>query len=881
MRKIKKPSRKIKKYEEAGQLDKLNLRLGSVTSAVNLAGDLKNTISNWGDSTKTQKAAGVFNSAGDAFGTMKSVPGLGMIAGIGEGVLKGVGAIAGMFPGKDGKAKAREEANQQVRLDRYNSGTLFSKHGGTLPPSSEYKIMPSAKSGRKAPITKLTEDMDIIGNDATFSHSSQDDIPTDTNNDGQEDLRMEGGEIILKNKDGQYMLNKKIAKPFSKKASILAKGDNISKNTLNHPKFGLKVKAIQENDANLASKGMFDRTSAFGGMITQGKGYANGDGDNIKKETVNLSPKNYQKLAKDKPVMTPQDFQKYLSDTGRINIKTYQVGPVDKGAQVREDGGEFDGDKKKKPAMPKRSDFATQEAFNDANRLWIKSLNGKSKVTTVGSKTHSGDSFGMNTLKVGLPVTVGSGLLGAAVAARYNHVNKPYPNAANPQLYQEKHADPLKTGLITAGVGASSYFLTKGLQKWLNNRPSKCAGGYCSHGEGGTLKERLYETVTRKTRNHFDEYTDKILEKGDYPAEYYLNSGPHSDFHKAVNTTFGPVKLQKDWNRKRLMREQMDEKEGYKRGGKIKKYDLAGNTGGPYRTDNPMVTEDYTPTSVPERKINPFVAPEEGYSPYFSAYKFPPGDNIQMNKIEPTAIPTNTSNTMYSVATPKISKAAKKGLPPMKIPSNPSNRERITGGEGIAGVGAMLGTGLKALALKRNKSLPFKLSDISSNLGESYSKALSGLDFGENEAIKDIQGKTNQALDFSSNPSYQSRLANSRNVLKGQASNIAQTRGHFSNLRANMRGQFASDLARQTSQNRTVENQVNQQEIDKRTQGWMDISQDLVNNSFNMGYLANARRYRDDLNRDYEWDGSTYRVKSRAESREKFGGKIKRPKKIK
>lgn len=86
-----------------------------------------------------------------------------------------------------------------------------------------------------------------------------------------------------------------------------------------------------------------------------------------------------------------------------------------------------------------------------------------------------------------------------------------------------------------------------------------------------------------------------------------------------------------------------------------------------------------------------------------------------------------------------------------------------------------------------------------------------------------------------------------------------------------MRGQFASDLARQTSQNRTVENQVNQQEIDAKTENWQNIAQDLTNNSFNMGYLANARKYRQDLNRDYEWDGSTYKVK-----RTSLGGKIKK-----
>lgn len=625
--------------------------LGLLSSAPAFMQEAINTRKVFGDSdsTKTQKADAALGSIGkgtEMVGDAIPIPGISQIVkGVGKGIDM-VGNIVGMFPGQDGKKQAREAQNEQTRLNKFQSGTLFSKEGGTLP-SSEYKILPSNKSSRKAPIQKLTKDMEIVSQSGQFSHNSNDDIPVDTNNDNQEDLRMEGGEIILKQKDGgQYMLNKKISKVLKPKALALSKGDKISQNTLE--KY-LKPNAIKLNDENLIAKGLTDRVSALGGIMSTGKKYANGDGGTTK-PTVTLSPNTYNKLAKDKPVMTPQEFQKYLVDTGRTNIKTYTQGIPDKGAQVKKHGGKFK---------------------------------------------------------------------------------------------------------------SSKYY---------------DAGKFQGEYEPGDLQEAM----TQRTLSFSpDSLTDPMTERDFRRVQNNLKQN-NSDKQDVSNlSTFTPV--------------------------------------------TPVQSLNYN-VAVPGRE---------------------------------SLMSGSTSNKTGSIKN--------------------TSRAGLTTGESIAGVGAMLGTGLKALALKRNKSLPIDSSHITNALRRKQDKAEDLLIGAENESIQRVQGSVNKALDSTSYPSVQARLANMRNTIKGGASAESQVRSDYATRLAGLKSQNASTLAGMESQNYFATNDRRQQEIDKRTQGWMDISQDLVNNSFNVGNLANARKYRQDIyDSPVKWNGTSYEV-----SKVKHGGKIKKPKRIK
>ncbi|GIU70161.1 MAG: hypothetical protein KatS3mg002_1397 [Candidatus Woesearchaeota archaeon] len=169
---------------------------------------------------------------------------------------------------------------------------------------------------------------------------------------------------------------------------------------------------------------------------------------------------------------------------------------------------------------------------------------------------------------------------------------------------------------------------------------------------------------------------------------------------------------------------------------------------------------------------------------------------------------------------------------PKTSPGVSLNKFKPAPGDYVAMAAAGLDSLSQFLLAKKLKKHLVNYSDIPAKLQSEFSKAESQVDFGESEAIKDIIGTTNAASNISVYPSYQIRNAVLNDILKGQASNIAKTRGQFAQLRAELKSDLASRLAQVQFQTRTTQDQINAQEEDKKLQAYADASKNFANNMF-------------------------------------------------
>ena len=819
--------------------------LGLLSSAPAFMQEAMNTRTVFGnsDSTKTQKADAALGSIGkgtEMVGDAIPIPGVSqIIKGVGKGIDM-VGNIVGMFPGQDGKKMAREDANSALRADRIKSGTLYSKEGGKFSLGGNKGTYNGLLKGQLKELDKNT----YISGPVNMTHKSGNDQPLDTDGDGIENLRMEGGEIINDN----YMYSKKTVNDLKLKNKFRPNGDLIDQKTkqLNH------LTARQYNDKTLAQKGMTDRMSMGNG----------GETTSPFQQYLNKYP---QRPATD--TLTPMFMYKKENEQQLIDISPEEQQRVNDWHEANK--------KTNRPVDIKQYYNKANHNFPDAptgfDGLPIRPVNYPMPVMSTGGETTP-------TQKMINP---------KAFKAITDTIPQDKKFIKGSEAYNDYMKKKTLDTVITTGKGA---------QVRANGGPI---------GTGNTVGDMLYWNMTKQNRPKLEAELPSMFSKGDYPTEHYTGAVVPPN---TANNAYGSVNLQRHFKTVQGMKQQMNEKalggtmlKGNrmvnKHGGKY--YD-AGKFQGEYEPgDLQEAMNSRTLSFDPNSLIGPMTDRDWRRTQNSIANQGTITENnlnkLRFNQPNTNGFTSSFGNTgkklQFDHNSPKLD-FNKSNLPQVynkdgKSTPTKDGKVGLSKGEwGALGAGAFDSAAQLAMAWK-NKPHKVNYDDIASKYDYDTSKALSGLDYGEGEAVKDIYGATNKALDTTSHPSYQTRQALVNNTLQANASNITKTRGQFAQMRANARIGVAGQSADLRFKTRATKDLINTQEEDAYRQAKADALKNTSNAMYTTANTLNANQYRKDFlnsGRFVGYNGSEYNMQIPEDtsyvkyqtSQNKFSGRIKK-----